>query len=397
MNLLSNDGLKELLKNGYLWLFKVVFNFCKVFPKKNKVTFVVGFTGNPTFVINEMIMNNLSAEIVLLCKPKIIKPLQRKFNNISIIPFESPNAIQWIRAIRHLASSKIIIIDNYYAFLSVIDFKEGVECIQLWHAAGALKAFGLKDRSVIYRNEIAKQRFRKVYQKFDKVIVGSDAMANIFMDAFDVSRQSILRTGIPRTDFFYNLESIEAAQAYFYSKYPIFKEKKVILYAPTFRDYEFDSCKMHLDIREMYQELNDEYVLLIKLHPTVKIDTNLESQYPNFAFDFSSLRGINRLLTIVDFLITDYSSIPFEFAFLKKPMIFFLPDLKTYQRERGTIPNFLQEIPGPKCFDTSEIIEVIKGNQFDIKLIHEFSNKWNRYSNGTSSKKLEQYIRSKLT
>lgn len=391
------DWVREFTKKCYLLFFKFFFDLFNSPPPKNKVTFVVDFAGNPTYVIREMIRDNFSGEIVILCKPAIHNTLQKRFVDITLIPFETLNIISWVRAIRHLATSKIIIVDNYFAFLSAVNFKQGVECIQIWHAAGALKTFGLKDRSVIYRNEIAKQRFRKVYQKFDKVIVGSDAMADVFMDAFDVSPQCILRTGIPRTDFFYNLEKIEAAQDSFYKKYPILKEKKVILYAPTFRDYEFDISKTHLDIGAMYQELNDEYVLIIKLHPTVKINTNLESLYPNFLYDFSYLRGINRLLTLVDFLITDYSSIPFEFAFLKKPMIFFPPDLKTYQRDRGTIPNYLQEIPGPKCFDTNELIQVIKENQFDIKLIHDFSIKWNRYSNGTSSKKLEQYIRSKLT
>ena len=217
---------KEIIKIGYLMLFKLFFNLFKLCPIKKKITFVVSFVGNPTYLYEEITKESYSSEIIFLCKPAVASKFRKKFSNTKIISFESSNILYWLKSIYHLATSKVLIIDNYYAFLSVIKLKKGVECIQLWHAAGALKTFGLKDHSISLRKESAKRRFRKVYMKFNKIIVGSEEMACIFMDAFDVTSQNILRTGIPRTDFFYDNERLYTTRLSYYEKFPIFKEKR---------------------------------------------------------------------------------------------------------------------------------------------------------------------------
>jgi teichoic acid glycerol-phosphate primase len=387
---------KEIIKNGYLLLFSLFFNLFKLCPVKKKITFVISFVGNPTYLYEEIAKESFSSEIIFLCKPAVTSQFRKKFSHATIFSFESSNIIYWLKSIYHLATSKVVIIDNYFAFLSAIEFNVGVECIQLWHAAGALKTFGLKDHSISLRKESAKRRFRKVYTKFNKIIVGSEEMASIFMDAFDVPSQNILRTGIPRTDFFYDNERLNITRLSFYEKFPMFKEKKVILYAPTFRDHQLDDFKLHLDLEKMYQELKHDHVLLIKLHPAVKSNIKFEEQYPDFIYDFSSSKGINGLLVIVDYLITDYSSIPFEFALLKRPMIFFPYDLDTYKGERGVIDDYELRVPGPICFETEEIINTLINNEFNLDLVAEFSDKWNEYSDGNSSKKLSEYVANKI-
>lgn len=370
----------------------MIFNLFKLLPQKDKICFVISFEENSAFIHKELLNQRVQAEIILLCKPSLINEIRKNCQNTTIIPFECSNVLYWILSLYHLSTSRIVLIDNYFAFLSAIKFKQNVECIQLWHAVGALKSFGLTDKSVAYRTAVARRRFNMVYQKFDKIIVGSERMANIFLESFGIPPKNILRTGIPRTDFFFDKEKLVQVTKNIYRDYPQFHGKKIILYAPTFRDHQLNHYELHLEIEKMRQALQSEYLLLIKLHPAVQNTIDYERMYPNFVYDVSNYKQTNELLVITDYLITDYSSIPFEFALLKKPMIFFPYDFELYKKDRGLIEEYLLELPGPVAYKTDELVNIILYHKFDFDLINSFSLKWNEYSIGNSSEKLVQYI-----
>ncbi|OIK16431.1 CDP-glycerol--glycerophosphate glycerophosphotransferase [Bacillus sp. MUM 116] len=376
----------------YLLLFKCLFALCNLLPLKNKVTFVVSFGDNSKYVYQEMCNQKIPFETVFLCKG-LSKRHFLSYRNIKLLTFESINVIDTCKSIYHLATSKYIIIDNYFGFLAVTNFKHDVECIQLWHAAGAIKKFGLEDQSIGTRSKRANERFLQVYEKFHKVVVGSDAMAAIFKNAFNLDDQNILRTGIPRSDFFYDVKLRNDIILQLISENEDIKYKKVILYAPTFRDGQLDQFKLHLDIEKMYHKLRDHYIVLLRLHPAVKNTTDFGKNYPGFVYDYSSPKvNINELLLVTDILISDYSSIPYEFSLLNKPMIFFAYDLLQYKKERGLWDDFQEIVPGPVVYNTEEIINIILENKFDLEKIKEFSKKWNKYSKGKSSENLVHYL-----
>nr|WP_259549351.1 CDP-glycerol glycerophosphotransferase family protein [Heyndrickxia oleronia] len=179
--------------------------------------------------------------------------------------------------------------------------------------------------------------------------------------------------------------------------HPFLKNKKVILYAPTFRDGNVKHFETILDINYLYHSLGEEYVILIKLHPTVqeKLDFDYDL-YKGFIYDFSYYKDVNDILLITDYLITDYSSIPYEFSLLGKPMIFYPFDLEQYEIERGLWGKYEDLVPGPVVFNTEEMVNVIKENKFDLNKVKEFSNIWNKYSEGYSSKNLVDYLCRKL-
>ncbi len=390
--------LKELFISAYLQLFRILFNLYGLLPQKNKIVIIASFAENALFLHRELASQKSQMKIIILCsKRTLYKEFKRKLPDTSIIPFQIFRFLYWCKSIYHLSTSKCVVIDNYYAFLSVIKFRKNVECIQIWHAAGTLKHFGLQDKSTLYRGKAANRRFRRVYGKFDKVVVGSEGMVHVFKEAFHIKPENILRTGIPRTDFFYQTEFHQTIISEYELKFPGMKEKKLILYAPTFRDSQLKNYQIQLDIEKMHQKLGSGYILLIKLHPAVKAAFHYQDLYPGFVFDVSSYSGINELLVIADFLITDYSSIPFEFALLNKPMIFFPYDLQHYQAERGIIDGYMNEVPGPVVFQTEDIIQLILKNEFDLERVCEFSNKWNEYSKGQSSKSLAVYILNQLS
>lgn len=384
--------MREILITLYLSLFKFLFTIFKLFPLKNKVTFTVSFGDNSQYVYEEIRKQNIPVEVAVLYKGSGRSHFQ-EYTEIDLVPFESKNLFAMLKSIYHLATSKYIIVDNYFAFLSVTHFKEGVECIQLWHASGALKKFGLEDQSVQYRSKRAQERFLRVYEQFHKVIVGSDVMANIFMNAFNLKKESILRTGIPRTDFFYD----ESTQNHIIDKLikenQVLKYKKKVLYAPTYRDNQLDEFKMELDLDKMSRELGEDYVVLLRLHPAIKGTVDYSELYPGFVYNYSSSKyDINELLLIANYLITDYSSIPYEFSLLNKPMIFFAYDLESYKTERGLMDNYESTVPGPVVDTTADIISLIKEDNFNLEEIKEYAFKWNKYSTGNSSKNLVGYL-----
>jgi teichoic acid glycerol-phosphate primase len=387
--------IREILISAYLIVFKVIFNFFKLFPIKNKVTFVVSFGDNAKYVLDELKKEKSTSDIVCLYTKPSAKALFEGYSDIELIPFESRDFFKTILSTYHIATSKNIIIDNYYGFLAVTEFKPGVECIQLWHAAGAIKKFGLEDQSITTRSQRAYKRFLNVYRNFDKVVVGSDAMAAVFMNAFGIPSEKILRTGIPRTDFFFDKYKQREVIQKLESENNDLKSKKTILYAPTYRDGELDASDIKLDLNRMQKELGEEYIVLLRLHPAIRTTFSYNDKFPGFVYDYSGpAYDVNELLLVTDILISDYSSIPYEFALLKKPMIFFAYDLEEYTQSRGLWENYTSMVPGPMVKETSDIIKVIKKNQFNLDLVRDFSKKWNKYSNGKSSLNLVNFISS---
>lgn len=384
--------IREWLIEAYLLVFRLLFGTFKWIPLKDKVTFVVSFGDNSQYVYEEMRRKNISFDVVFLCKGNS----QNRFHiyeDAAVVNMGGANPIDLVRMAYHLATSRYVFVDNYYGFLAVTHFKPEVECVQLWHASGAIKKFGLMDSSVKHRSKRAQERFHKVYSRFRKIIVGSDTMAQYFMNAFGVKGENILRTGIPRTDFFYNQNEKERIFNEMTKQNELLWNKKVILYAPTYRDHELDRFKLEMDLDKMYKELSDDYVLVLRLHPAIKHAEDYSKKYTDFVLNYSSNEyDINELLIVTDVLITDYSSIPYEYSLLNKPMIFFAYDLDTYEADRGLWENYEQMVPGPVVKTTEDIINTIKQNDFDMNQIEEFSRKWNKYSKGHSSENLVSYL-----
>lgn len=385
--------VRELAVSMYLTFFRIVFTFFKMFPQKKKAFFMTYLGYNALHTLEAM--ENLSDESIIVVKTKHCHVDFKEKNNTKIIDLTVFNLLKWLQFVFHLATSDKIIVDNYYGFLAVTDFKSNTVCVQLWHAAGALKKFGLLDLSVQDRSERAKKRFKRVYARFDHVVVGSDKMGKVFQDCFGLSEDKILRTGIPRTDFFFDQERVNDITITLYRDYPLLRDKKVILYAPTFRDNESEISSYSLSIQQMKEAFGDEYVLLIKNHPIVK--NNSVNEYPDFVLNMSHYENINHLLLITDILISDYSSVPFEYALLEKPMIFYSYDLEEYGEKRGLWDDYKEMIPGPLAKTTEEVIDIIQYNRFDQEQIVSFKRDWNTYSNGRSGENLARFIYQKDT
>ncbi|GGB32160.1 hypothetical protein GCM10011409_06930 [Lentibacillus populi] len=373
---------RELVVTVYLFVFQVLFNAFKLFPQKKKAIFVASFGDNILYTLNEL-KKHTNDPVVILKTSQCKVDFEHDDN---VLNFEPMNLLQWIQAIYHLATADKVFVDNYFGFLAVTDFKPNVQCVQLWHAAGAIKRFGLKDPSVENRSERALERFKSVYQRFTHVVVGSEKMAAIFRQSFGLANEAILRSGIPRSDFFFNIQEKKNVEQELRQIYPVTNRKKVILYAPTYRDDQLNKAEIALEIEKLYEKFHDDYVLFLRLHPAVKHE--FRNQHSDFVYDVSDISDVNHLLVITAILITDYSSIPFEFSLLERPMIFFAYDLDKYERTTGFWEDYETLVPGPVVGNTDDLIDVIENGYFDMERIKNFAAQWNQYSRGRSSKTL---------
>lgn len=389
--------VRELAIYLYLKLFSFLFEIAKLFPLQKKIVFCVSFVENTTHLYEELKKNNPNIHCIILTDYKTHAYFKDRIKTDLVLLFAPKHPLAFLKGIYHLATSQVIVLDNYYGFLSSISFKESVKKLQIWHANGAIKTFGWKDLSVKKRSKYAKERFAAVYNQFDYILSGSDRMSTIFCEAFSASSHQILNTGIPRTDIFFDKEHIDKVTSSLYKKYINLKNKKIILYAPTFRENEPESAnQIRLDFTYLKNELESDYILLVRLHPSI-INRMDFSDYDGFVYNFSDYPIINDLLFITDILITDYSSIPFEFSFLQKPMIFYPYDLDEYRKTRGFWDSYHELVPGPIAYSTEEIVQLIHNSFFPLETIANFHQEWNTYSIGNSSENVVQIINNWLT
>lgn len=381
--------MKKIAIYIYMLAVKVVGGLARLFPMQQKVVFLISFEENPAAIIKQMELDKFTPNTIVFYDPRInVTNISRDF-----LKLKPKNVAQFIPLMFHLNTAKVVVTDNYFVELAGAEWRKGASCIQIWHANGALKKFGWEDKAAQKRTTADKKRFQAVYQRFTNVVVGSDEMALIFQKSFLLDEKQLLKIGVPRTDYFFDKEKLKANYDWTFQSLNL-SNKKQLLYAPTFRDDELQNTSLHLDIAEMERALGEEYQLILKLHPSISND--LEKLDSDFVVYVDKETPIETLLPVVDILITDYSSIPFEFALLEKPMIFYTYDLQAYDKARGLSDGFLETIPGQPVFTTTELIEEIKKGSFDLEKVRQFATKWNKYSDGSSSLRFVSLLKERL-
>ncbi|MBO0991466.1 CDP-glycerol glycerophosphotransferase family protein [Bacillus sp. SD088] len=297
-----------------------------------------------------------------------------------------------IHAIFHLATSRYFIIDDFYFPIYVIKPRKGVDIIQLWHSAGALKKFGLSTVGKPFGPSPEYLKHVAIHGNYTKAYVSSREVVPYFAEAFNMPTENIYPLGIPRTDYFYAKEMIEDLQANFEQVYPGIKGKKLILYAPTFRGKSHAKAdfRMPFDVEKMKKALGKTHALLVRLHPYMRGEFVLEGE--GFAYHVKDAFSIQELLALSDLLITDYSTVFFDYSLLGRPMIFYPYDLEEYIRSRDFYYSYEDMIPGPMAADTVTLIQLIQNQDETKDDIAQFRNRFFDHQDGHSAKRIAQHI-----
>ena len=271
--------------------------------------------------------------------------------------------------------------------------------VQCWHGT-PLKRLGYditnSDNAMNSVSEI-KSKYKSDAKRFDYMVSPCKFVTEKFTSAWNLEKMgkqdAVLEIGYPRNDFLnkFTEENVITVK----EKLGLINEKrKIILYAPTWRDNQHDAEKGYVyknpvNFDLLREKLGDEYIILFRAHYLVADNFDFKS-YDGFIYDVSKYDDINELYIISDILITDYSSVFFDYAILERPILFYMYDMEEYRDEmRGFYLN-INQLPGPIVRDEKELINVIREMKTcDMK---SFNNEYNKMNDGQASLRLVDLI-----
>ena len=302
------------------------------------------------------------------------------------------NAIQFVK---DFATAKALFLyAGDWGILSHVEVRDESKVIQLWHGCGVFKKL---DFSLRPKHKRSKVKFPR-HTNYTCVAVPSLEQKWVFEEFMNISKDSdiIQPLGISYTDVYFDEDYRKRAYEKLYSAIPEAREKKVILYAPTYRGKLLKRrIPDRLDIDVLAQDLKDDYILIIKHHRTGEGKQKIPKEHrDSFAYDFTRSHKagmeINEFMMVADIMITDYSSVAFEYALLERPLIFFAYDLDEYLDERGLYYEFDEITPGPIVTTNSEIVDYIKSIElgFDADKIVNFKKKYLSACDGQSTERV---------
>lgn len=376
------------MKNIKYKSFSSFFNLFKrlLKTKNNNVTFITVHKGNLKdnlgFVYEELIKQNPEFNYTFISKEEY------SFSEVNSLASFLNKIIEITRLFLFksykMATSHYILLNDNFLPMAYMNFNSEEVVIQLWHGAGAFKKFGLS--STTDPNLIELEQL--ISKKLDYVIVSSKNVVPFYKEAFGVGRDKILALGIPSTDYYFQKHDLNKLREKFENLYPQANNKKIVLYAPTFRenDTKDENLLRNFDFNLFNKELGSEYVLAVRLHPQINKKESLNNKNVINLTDYPDEK---ELLLLADVLITDYSSIMVEYTLLNKPLIFYPYDYKYYvNSERGFYFNYKNIVPGPIARNNKELINIIKENKYDFKKINDFKTFQFDHTDGKSSKRV---------
>ena len=262
----------------------------------------------------------------------------------------------------YLATSKVAVIDTYSITVSCLKHKSDLKVVQMWHALGAIKKFGLQAIGTKEGRDEKISRAMCMHQNYDYVLAPSANTAKFYMEAFGVESGKIKLCPLPRVDF---ITDGETKTSEFYYSNPAAGQKKVVLYLPTFRERDAYIAQM---LKTEFED-KDDFYLIISPHPLSK-DYEKEQYKPHGDFT------VEDLIKIADIIITDYSACAFEAALLMKPLYFFTPDYNEYMEERGINVDLRAEFPNEVFDDAESLVNAIENGGYDMSALFAFKEKY---------------------
>ncbi len=353
----------------------IIYFFVKINPVRNKVVMLSRQSNTPSldflFIEKEILKRSNNVEVKILCKV-IKKDIGERIKYCFYI----------FKCMYHIATSKVCILDGYSIPISILKHKKDLQVIQIWHASGAIKKFGYQSlgKKEGRGTEIAK--IMNMHKNYSYVMAPSNTMAKFYEEAFNVDSNKIFINGLPRLDYIIDANLGNEKIEEFYGQYPEYKNKKTILYVPTFRK-DTDSRE---NIEMLINAVNhSKYNLIIKSHP---LDKSLEYSDYMVSKKYSTFD----LLKIADYIITDYSAVAFEASLLDKPLYFYVYDINRYQETRGLNIDLFKEMNNSTSTNINEIIKSIENDNYDYDELETFKNKYIENLDNNNTKRIIKFI-----
>lgn len=371
---------------------KTIFNqVCESNPINKKMIFFESFlgksySGNPKYIYEKLLELGYSNQFIFIWSysGKSIIP-----GNPIIVERESEEYFKYLAESKYWVNNIIFPVHRK---------REGNIYLQTWHGT-PLKKLGF-DIEVDGPEKLARENFYLESRNWDYLISANRYSSNIFKRAFKFNKR-VLELGYPANDIFFK-KDISGLRDELKEKVGIPKDKKVILYAPTWRDNESSASWQHsfeikINLNDFMERLSDEYILLLRMHHLISDSIVIPDEYKDHIFNVSSYDDIQELYVISDILITDYSSVFFEFANTKKPILFFAYDYNLYKEEiRGFYLDMKKDLPGPILQSSEELLNSIKNiKQVELEYkssYDKFIKKYCEIEDGNSARKIIEEV-----
>ena len=285
--------------------------------------------------------------------------------------------------------------------------KENQIYLQTWHGT-PLKRLGhdihVDKDTTFYRSQLSAEEMYRTYDvdvaRYNYMISPNSFCTDIFQSAFAIDRARLIETGYPRNDILTNATA-EQKQA-IKDRLGIPSDKKVLLYAPTWRDNQYVRAgytfKLEADFKKWKEMLADDYVVVFKPHYLIINETAKDESLKGFLFNIEANEDISSLYLIADALVTDYSSVFFDYAILNRPIYFYMYDIESYKDElRGFYIDIYKDLPG-KIYDQEQaMLEAIKQGDYDFDKLKEFNAYFNEHEDGCASKRVVETLLTGVT
>ncbi|ACB62079.1 CDP-glycerol:poly(glycerophosphate) glycerophosphotransferase [Exiguobacterium sibiricum 255-15] len=284
---------------------------------------------------------------------------------------------------------EIIKMDSLKYFITALKSKYWISCVNIE------RGLNFKKKSTIYLNTWHGIPLKKIgntvsgrndfdFSKINYFSYSSEYEEKIYLNAFNLDKHSLIKTGLPRNDILFKIQLHSSVKENTRKNLNLDSSKKIILYAPTWRDSDDKgkqySLKPPIDFKKWEEEIGDEYIVLLRTHSyTNKL---LGVNFNKFIIDVSDYPNINELMILSDILISDYSATIFDYSILEKPIFCFGYDYKEYLESRGFYINLNEELPNGVISEEINLLSQIKNMNVQIQSekTKEFKNKYIDYN-----------------
>ncbi|ETO40882.1 glycerophosphotransferase [Fructilactobacillus florum 8D] len=378
------------MKVIYTWLIRLVSSLC-YFRKKKNVYYLMSYSNNLHLIKRIAATLPNDQKLVVWYNPRVlVAAYDLKAFGIETIPLHK----NWwfiLRQIPRLMTARVLFCDNYYSLLAgLVRPKTKMKIVQLWHADGSIKRFGWKNPRNLQKSFLQRCRHQQVYNQFDEFLLSSPQMGSIFKESFALKRAKLLPMGSPRSDRLFSNKWLTQVQKRVYLAAPELKNKRVILYAPTFRRTgqinpplgtiaALTADPDAIVAIKLYQEVDRSQLHLDQLHQErVKI-------YDEFS--------TTDLMTVADTFVTDYSSYAFDYSLMggQRQAIFYMYDLDDFKKVPGIQPDFQAWLPTAPITTPQELaVAICQQQSTDFTT---FNQMWNTYNDGhVYQRVLDRYV-----
>lgn len=280
------------------------------------------------------------------------------------------NLKSWFAMLKMLAKADFVFLDDHAPVLDWLVLDRGTKIIQLWHAGAGFKSAGYSRWG-----HMGCPPPYGCHRQYTYGIAGSKRIRHFFSEVWGISDAQVLPLGMPRIDAYWDEAYRKNKLAELYEQFPLCRNKKVILYAPTYRGT--NKANAHypyelIDFEQLYRTCGEDYVVLFKMHPWVQQPVPIPEAFRDRMIDANQYPNINDLFYFTELLISDYSSNIFEYSLMRRPMLFFAYDEIQYSFSRGFHRDYEASAPGRICHTFAEVLEAIRKQDFEYEKVERY-------------------------